>query len=165
MTDGRRSIITLTSVAPSILEPTGDVRRFAARQPGYGAIVAHTELGTVTDFVHVKVASIHHLDVHASSPTRPADGRVTTSVGTQHTLRLAAFDESGEPLAGAVSLSWIVDGDAIAVASTDGLVVNVTAVGQGTATLRAAVDVSQNADDDTRASAARFEAVFNVQGP
>jgi hypothetical protein len=80
--------------------------------PGIGAVVARNTSGVVADFVHLRGASIDHLDVAG-----PASSDFVTEVEMTSDddviLQVAAKDNGGSPLSGALPYVWTSSNDKI----------------------------------------------------
>ncbi len=104
--------------------------------PGIGAMLARNTSGVVADFVHLRGASVDHLDVAGPSST---DSVTTVEMTTDDEviLQVAAKDAGGSRLAGALPYAWSSSSDTIV--SLNGLGpknrATLTGVAPGTATV------------------------------
>ena len=136
---------TVEAASPSILKQTETFgASFKGLKPGLCAVLARRG-DVVTDFVHVRVSNIDHIQVDAVDRGE-AITALEVSLGEAVGLRAFAVDETDAVLGGAMQASWTSSDEAVAAfdsLSTDNDV-TVRAVGAGTATLR--VDL----EDQTR---------------
>ena len=93
--NGDPAIMTVVSGSPNMLATEGNVMR--AQASGYLAILARTDLGTVTDFAHVHVVPIAALVV---------EGPASMRTGETMTSRVLPRDANGETLGGTVTYAW-----------------------------------------------------------
>lgn len=106
--------------APSLIVRDG--ANLVAKRPGQSAILAN-DGQVVQDFVHVQVKLVDHVQlsrIDVGFETVLNDNDQVTIVAGQPTVELAAIPMSafGDPLAGALSFQWSVDGDPETVALT-----------------------------------------------
>jgi hypothetical protein len=114
--NGEPATLTIVSGSPSMLTPEGNAMR--ALSAGYVAVLARTDLGTVTDFAHVHITPISSLVV---------EGPASVRVGESIALLASPRDVDGEALGGSVSYAW---------ASADAGVAAVDDVPAGKASIR-----------------------------
>ncbi len=123
---GGLSTMVLFSGSPAMLSKDGDL--FIAWIPGSVAVLARTEQGTVTDFVHLVVTSIERIGLDSSG-----DKLV---VGSQQVWRATPFGPQDTALAGSLAYTWGVEGTALQVVGTEGRSATIVAKEPGEATLR-----------------------------
>jgi hypothetical protein len=136
----------LFSSSPGMLtKDEGD--QFVSWMPGHVAVIARTEQGTVTDFVHLRIVGVDHLQLD-----RESSGN-TLTVGGQDVWRASPLSEDGMVLGGSLGYVWEVEGSAIEIVAHNGREVTLAAREAGSAILRA------------RAGEATGEATLSVEGP
>lgn len=117
---------------------------FKGVKPGLCAVLARRG-DVVTDFIHVRIEAIDHLQVDSSSPTAGEEQGVESielSAGEVMALRAYPVDEADVLLAGALSATWSssdVEVVAFETLESDNAV-TLQAMGAGTATLRVDVE-------------------------
>jgi hypothetical protein len=124
---GGLSTMVLFSGSPAMLSKDED--QFIAWMPGSVAVLARTEQGTVTDFVHLFVSTIERVGL-ASSEEKLV-------VGKQKVWQATPFGPQDTVLAGSLAYAWEVVGTAAEVVSAEGRSVTLVAKEPGEATLRA----------------------------
>lgn len=95
------------SASSEILQPSGTSFQFV--KPGFAAVLARSVDGRIGDFVHLRGADIDHLSVLRITT------QITTlklSVGQAVSLQAVPTDASNETLAGALTYTWGIKGDA-----------------------------------------------------
>ena len=117
---------------------------FKALKPGLCAVLARRG-DVVTDFIHMRLETVDHLQVDSTSDTAGAqEGVESIELSTGEVVKLRAFpvDEADELLAGALSAHWTSSDDLVVafddLASDNG--VTLQAMGAGTATLQVTVE-------------------------
>lgn len=127
---GEPTTMILFSASPSMLSLDGD--QFVAWQPGHVAVLARTQEGTVTDFVHLPLATIHQLALSRGDD----DAAEHLTVGQQGHWLATPRGADGQTLGGRLAYDWHVEGTAIEITAKDGRSVTLLAREAGTATLR-----------------------------
>lgn len=84
---------------------SGATGHFKFLLPGVGAVLSRNTSGVVADFVHLRAAKISHLDVAGPSST-DAVTEVDMTTDNDVILRVAAKDDTGSTLAGALPFVW-----------------------------------------------------------
>lgn len=114
--------------------------RFKLLLPGVSAALARNTSGVVADFIHLRGASVHHLDVAGPSSTQ-AVTQVQMDTDQEVDLQVAPKDEFGTSLAGALPYTWSIS-DSTVVALDTTLKKNrvtLTAFKAGTVTVEASL--------------------------
>jgi len=120
------SPIRVRAASPYMAVADGPSLQFTA--PGFCAVLARSEAGTVVDLAHVEVRPIHTLALEAPAWLAPGQSAVIVA---------QPRDASDQPLAGSLSYAWSSsDPSVVAVdSSSKGRRAKVLGVGAGTATL------------------------------
>lgn len=136
----------LFSSSPDMLSKDDD-DQFVSWMAGHVAVIARTEQGTVTEFVHLRIADVDRIQLD-----RDPSGTAMT-VGAQGVWRASPLSVDGTVLGGTLGYVWEVEGSAIEIVSQDGREAVVVAREAGSAVLRA------------RAGEATGETTVSVEGP
>ncbi len=123
--NGKPTQIILFSASPPMLTVTGT--EMVARLPGQAAVLARTSEGTVTDFVHVNLASPHSILV---------EGNSLQKVGSQNELVASPLGADGQVLGGTLSYSWTLEGTAVGLLDNVGRKATLVAREVGTSIVR-----------------------------
>lgn len=136
----------LFSSSPDMLSKDDD-DQFVSWVPGHVAVIARTEQGTVTEFVHLRIAGIDRIQLDGDP------SGATMTVGTQGVWLASPLSVDGTVLGGTLGYVWEVEGSAIEIVAQDGREVTLAAREAGSAIVRA------------RAGEATGEATVSVEGP
>ncbi len=143
-TGGPAKMILFSSSPGMLTKDEGDL--FVSWVPGHVAVIARTEQGTVTEFVHLRIIGVDHVQLD-----RQSSGSLT--VGGQDVWRASPLSAEGTVLGGALGYVWEVEGSAVEIVAQDGREVTLAAREAGSAILRA------------RAGEATGEVTLSVEGP
>lgn len=116
---------------------------FTAKQPGYGTIVVRDSVGTVIDYVTLKIVQPNDLIVYEASydasrgKEPPRVQTMNLKIGATPSYRVVA-EYGAEPAAGSIPVKWeSLDEAVVQVESYTRGVVNLRAKGPGKTTLKA----------------------------
>ena len=115
----------------------GSAGRFKFLLPGVSALLARDTSGGVADFIHLRAASVDHLDVAGPSSTG-AVTKVQMDTDADVTLRVTPKEGSGLQLAGALAYAWTTSDETIVSLAVPSAKNQTTLIGHkaGTATVQ-----------------------------
>jgi hypothetical protein len=136
--------------SPVQVQPASDTMisgasgNFKFRVPGLAAMLARNTSGVVADFVHLRGATIDHLDVAGPSSTG-AVKTVEMTTDDDVTLQVAAKDSLGSKLAGALAYTWSSSSSKIVSISVEGAKKRavLTGLSAGTATIEVSLPTGE----------------------
>ncbi|MFW5739180.1 MAG: hypothetical protein ACOC1F_02315 [Myxococcota bacterium] len=125
---GEPTTMVLFSASPPML--SGDATEFVAWLPGRVAVIARTQEGTVTDFVHLALEAVSDIQV-------ASDAGDVLLVGEQGVWSAIPRSEDGRVLGGQLGYAWEVEGTAVELIEQTNRSATITAREPGSAILRA----------------------------